>query len=308
MPLSFRYPRNKLRVNVSVSNKHELMKEENEQKNSFFVRHFKEDFFKVTGFLVYGLAFLYTTTYLSRFDAAMLGFHSWDDYLLVFLPIINILLPLFVMILFSVGVIYFLTLGNESNQIPKFVDRYIRPELFYKVVKKGPFFSGERWDSIYHLIMNTFVISGLIMLWSNYELEKLSELDPGRLVLLPIFLTSFTFFAYFALSLFIKAFRDVSKIEVSNVLALIILLGSAAYVGLLARYLSKEYPRHSPGVSFFYEGNHISTDSVTVMIVGTRSFIILRDTLSGQNFYYERDRVTGLTTLPKKPKLKKGTK
>jgi hypothetical protein len=251
---------------------------------------FKDNFFKIVTVMFYVYGFLYASEHYDAFDISVVNIYSIDEYLLVFLPLLNVLLPLFLVLFVSIGLVY--VLSNDEILQPKLLDSRLKPERL-KVLTSNKRSKSKRLLSLYYLLVNTTTLSIVVIIKVHMELKGLVNHNAKSLVLQPFYFAAFTFSIY---SLFI-AYKEVKpnfKLVVSNVLVVLILIVSVGYIKNFGRHTANESLKGKTQISFCYEGSKISSDNDHVLIGNTRNFLVIRDIRDSSNLFFERDKVTEL--------------
>lgn len=247
-------------------------------------------------FLYFG--FVYLDSYFRFFDISIASFYGFDEFIVVFLPIIDILIPFAFLLILLWAFIYFYNHKDLLNI--RVIDLRLnlkRINLIADVKIRNRFknVSSRRikWAAFYYLIANTTVISFVIFFILNYKTKHLEGYDSLFSSLFGSFF--FTLFIYDVLKIFSLKFPKI-KIPTTSITFVLYLTLFWGFTKKLGKENARSTTSNTQSVSFQYEGISYKTSRDTIIIGDTKRYLILRSIRNSTNLFFERDKISSLQT------------
>jgi hypothetical protein len=239
-------------------------------------------------FLYFG--FVYLDNYFGYFNINIASFYGFDEFIVIFLPIIDILIPFALVLLLLWSFIYFNSHKDLLNI--RTLDLRFDPKRFDQLIDKATP-KKERWAAVYYMVANMTVIYFVAFWVLNRKVQQSTGYDR-------LFLSLFSGF-FLALSIYdglklIKEKYPKLRLSVSSVSFTMYLLIFWGFTKGLGKENAKSTLTQKNSVSFQYEGAHYQTSKDTIVIGDTKRYIILRSIKESTNLFFERDKISSLQT------------
>ncbi|WP_420583110.1 hypothetical protein [Reichenbachiella sp.] len=255
-----------------------------------------DNLLKVIPGVIIFYGFIYADDYYGYFHIGIRSIYTFEEIILGFLPIIR---PLFILtfIVLIIPLMMYL--------IPKYFDM----KYHFNQIEVS-------WDDAYEIrnaksvlafifscikppVIVFYLVGKILSAYrDNSNLDPFFDLFLGYTINI-IFILS----AYQALILVKHLYFKRKPIPLTTFFLIITFFIGAKFFSELG-IVAAQNMKYDSIVSFSYEGECIITGQELISLGDTKKYIVLRDTTTSTNYFYERDKITQLTIKKRKVNLK----
>ena len=249
-------------------------------------------------FVFYGFIYLYF--YMDYFDLSVSDHYDASEILLLFLPIIDILVNLGIMLMLLWGLLFFFNRVYGKRRL-----FYLRPKWFFIFIDKTLRDRYRRINktkrvvllAIFRILYNsTTIFTCAFLITSNY-IKQQSHID---IMAVAIFGIIAVFWLYDIVRLYNKFFpvlTGMPRIPIKTFMAVVCLLSFYGFTKNLAIVEAQYTIQKKHFVSFKYDGARHSTGADTVCVLRSRKVFVFRCLKNSKNRFFEKEKISGLETM-----------